>query len=197
MLNSEGAGAKTWGDSVVSTVYSGCHGANSHWDVTSAPAHPCHKFWANWKSNGREFLEAITIQGRLLLLLLSHFSRVQLCATPQMAAHQAPPSLGFSRQEHWSRLPFPSSMHESKKWKWSHSAVSNSLQPHGLQPTKLCRPWDYPGNSTRVGCHCLLWTRMVKNSLIRHKIYPPYPNSIGCQTGWSTSWNQECQEKYQ
>ena len=38
----------------------------------------------------------------LLLLLLSHFSHVRLCATPQMAAHQAPPSLGFSRQEHWS-----------------------------------------------------------------------------------------------
>ena len=31
------------------------------------------------------------------LLLLSHFSRVQLCMTPQTAAHQAPPSLGFSR----------------------------------------------------------------------------------------------------
>ena len=36
----------------------------------------------------------------LLLLLLSRFSRVRLCATPSMAAHQAPPSLGFSRQEH-------------------------------------------------------------------------------------------------
>ena len=44
----------------------------------------------------------------LLLLLLSCFSRVRLCATPQMAAHQAPPSLGFSRQEHWSGLRFPS-----------------------------------------------------------------------------------------
>ena len=49
------------------------------------------------------------------ILLLSRFSRVQLCATPQMAAHQAPPSLGFSRQEHWSGLPFPSPMHESGK----------------------------------------------------------------------------------
>ena len=38
-----------------------------------------------------------------------------------MAAHQAPPSLGFSRQEHWSGLPFPSPMHESEKWKWSKS----------------------------------------------------------------------------
>ena len=50
----------------------------------------------------------------LLLLLLSRFSRVRLCATPKTAAHQAPPSLGFSRQEHWSGLPFPSPMHESE-----------------------------------------------------------------------------------
>ena len=40
----------------------------------------------------------------LPLLLLSCFSRVRLCVTPQMAAHQALPSLGFSRQEHWSGL---------------------------------------------------------------------------------------------
>ena len=33
---------------------------------------------------------------------------LQSCATPQTAAHQASPSLGFSRQEHWSGLPFPS-----------------------------------------------------------------------------------------
>ena len=51
----------------------------------------------------------------LLLLLLSHLSRVRLCATPWTAARQAPPSLGFSRQEHWSGLPFPSPMHESEK----------------------------------------------------------------------------------
>ena len=36
------------------------------------------------------------------------------------------PSLGFSRQEHWSGLPFPSPMHESEKWKWSRSVVSDS-----------------------------------------------------------------------
>ena len=41
----------------------------------------------------------------LLLLLLSSFSHVWLCATPEMAAHQALPSLGFSRQEHWSHFP--------------------------------------------------------------------------------------------
>ena len=36
----------------------------------------------------------------MLLLLLSHVSHVRLCATPETAAHQAPPSLGFSRQEY-------------------------------------------------------------------------------------------------
>ena len=46
-----------------------------------------------------------------------------------MAAHQVPPSLGFSRQEHWSGLPFPSPMHESEKWKWSRSVVSDSRDP--------------------------------------------------------------------
>ena len=51
----------------------------------------------------------------LLLLLLSRFSHVRLCVTPETAAHQAPSSLGFSRQEHWSGLPFPSPMHESEK----------------------------------------------------------------------------------
>ena len=43
---------------------------------------------------------------------------LQLCPTlcdPIDGSHQAPPSLGFSRQEHWSGLPFPSPMHESEK----------------------------------------------------------------------------------
>ena len=50
----------------------------------------------------------------MLLLLLSCFSRVRLCATPETAAHQVPPSLGFSRQEHSSGLPFPSPVRESE-----------------------------------------------------------------------------------
>ena len=58
-----------------------------------------------------------------MLLLLSHFCRVRLCATPQMAAHQAPLSLGFSRQEHWSGLSFPAPMHEESE---SESEVAQS-----------------------------------------------------------------------
>ena len=46
-----------------------------------------------------------------------------------MVAHQAPLSLGFSRQEHWSELPLPSPMHDSEKWKWNCSIVSDSVTP--------------------------------------------------------------------
>ena len=111
-----------------------------------------------------------------LVLLLSHISRVRLCVTPQTAAHQVPPSLGFSRQEHWSGLPFPSPVHESEKWKWSRPVVSDSLRPHGLQPTSLLRPWDFPGKSTGVGCHCLLpknlkgtWNSLFKMPSLRRR----------------------------
>ena len=85
-----------------------------------------------------------------------------------MAAHQASPSLGFSRQEHWSGLPFPSPMYEIKKWKWSRSVVSDSLWPRGLQPTRLLHPWDFPGKSTGVGCHFLLQGIFLTQGLSPH-----------------------------
>ena len=106
----------------------------------------------------------------LLLLLLSRFSRVRFCATPYMAAHQASPSLGFSRQEYWSGLPFPSPVHESEKWKWRRSVVSNPQRPHGLQPSRLLRPWDFPGKSTGVGCHCLLWKMCLVLQIGKHQL---------------------------
>ena len=55
-------------------------------------------------------------------------------ATPWTVAHQAPRSMGLSRREYWSGLPFSSPMHESEKWKWkwSRSVMSDSWRPHGL-----------------------------------------------------------------
>ena len=41
-------------------------------------------------------------------------------------------------------------------WTWSRSVMSSSLRPHGLWPTRLLCPWDFPGNSTGVDCHFLL-----------------------------------------
>ena len=82
---------------------------------------------------------------------------LQSCPTLCNPIDSSPPGspvLGFSRQEHWSGLPFPSPMQESEKWKRSHSVVSDPQQPHGLQPSRLLRllrPWDFPGKSTGVG----------------------------------------------
>ena len=91
----------------------------------------------------------------VLLLLLSHFSHVQLCATPWTAAYQAPPSMGFSRQEYWSGVPLPSlrsvvtlgNLHSQQvpRWCWwfwhrSHSSESAKLffSCFDISDIKLC-----------------------------------------------------------
>ena len=68
--------------------------------------------------------------------------------------------------------------------------MSYSLWPHGLQPTRLLRPWEFPGKSTGVGCHCLLggwrelyllflseWSTNIsdKSSMDLHKFLPTSP----------------------
>ena len=48
------------------------------------------------------------------------------------------------------------------------SVLSDSVQPHRRQPTKLPRPWDSPGKNTGVGCHFLLQCIKVKVKLLSH-----------------------------
>ena len=56
---------------------------------------------------------------------------------------------------HWRRKWQPTPVFlPGEKWKWSCLVVSDSQWPHGLQPTRLLHPWDFPGKSTGVGCHC-------------------------------------------
>ena len=128
--------------------------------------------------------------------LLSCFSRARLSAIPQTAAHWAPPSLGFSRQEHWSGLPFPSPVHESEKWKWSHSVMSDSAT-HGLQPIRLLCPWDFPGKSTGEGCHCLLhWVSLVVwykySYLYQYVVYFHVSNQCPFFSAWETPFSFSC-----
>ena len=110
----------------------------------------------------------------LLLLLLSRFSRVRLCATPQRAAHQAALSLGLSRQEYRSGLPFPSPTHACMHAKLLQSSpalcqcTGFSRQEYWSElpfpsPTHACMlscfshlqlyasPQDSPGKNTGVG----------------------------------------------
>ena len=87
----------------------------------------------------------------LLLLLLSRFSRVQLCATPQTAAHQAPPSLELSRQEHQSGLPFPSPMllNHPQTTSDPHSPVHGKIVFHKTSP-QCQRGWGPPLHAVGV-----------------------------------------------
>ena len=87
----------------------------------------------------------------ILLLLLSHFSHVQLCATPWTAAHQAPLSTGVSRQEYWSGFPFPSPLLHSR---WILYQLSNKGSPRIVE--LVAYPFSSrssrPRNWTRVSC---------------------------------------------
>ena len=71
-------------------------------------------------------------------------------------------------------------MHESEKWKWCRSALSDSLRPHGLQLTRLLRPWDFPGKSTGVGCHCLLCPSWLQGGKYVNRIMEIKNNGTVC-----------------
>ena len=95
--------------------------------------------------------EGLTLTLRImLLLLLSHFSRVRLCATP---------SLGFSRQEHWSGVPFPSPVHKSE-------VKVKLLSRVRLSDTRDC---SLPGSSV----HGILQARVLEWGAIAFSVPNP------------------------
>ena len=60
------------------------------------------------------------------------------------------------------------------------SVVSDSVQPHRRQPTRLPRPWDSPGKSTGVGCHFLLQCMKVKSESEVAQSCPTLSNPMDC-----------------
>ena len=85
---------------------------------------------------------------------------LQSCPTlcdPRDSSPPGSPVLGIlqARTLEWVAISF------SNAWKWSRSVMSDPQRPHGLQPTRLLHPWEFPGKSTGVGstgvgCHFLL-----------------------------------------
>ena len=128
-------------------------------------------------------------------------------ATPRTVAWQAPLPMGLLRQEYWSGLPFPTPGDladpgiqtafpelQVDSSPLSHpgnhgypcccckvtSVVSNSVQPHRRQPTRLPCPWDSPGKNTGVGCHFLLQCMKVKSESEVTQSCPTLSNPMDC-----------------
>ena len=123
-----------------------------------------------------------TICNRAFFLVTQAQSCLTL-ETPWTVACQAPPSMGFSRQEYWSGLPFPSPGDLPDTGIKPESPVDSLPLPHlgstllllshfshvwlcatpKTKPTRLRRLWDSPGKNTGVGCHFLLQCMKVKS----------------------------------
>ena len=58
--------------------------------------------------------------------------------------------------------------------------MSDSRRPHGLQPTRLPRPWDSPGKNTGVGCHFLLQCMKVKSESEISQSCPTLHDPMDC-----------------
>ena len=86
------------------------------------------------------------------------------------------------------RLPTPGFLGfpggSAGKGKWSCSVMSDSLWPQGLQPTRLLHPWDFPGKSTGVGCHCLL-----QGIFLIQGLNPGLPHCRQMNPGKETTYN--------
>ena len=65
----------------------------------------------------------------------------------------------------WYVLPYP-----ARSMSFSHLVMSDSLLPHGLQPTRLLCPWDFPGKNTGVGCHFLLQSSQISSVQFSHSV---------------------------
>ena len=88
------------------------------------------------------------------------------------------PGILQARTLEWVAISF------SNAWKWKVKVKSVSrvwlLVTHGLQPTSLLRPWDFPGKSTGVGCHFLLQCMKVKSESEVAQSCPTLSNPMDC-----------------
>ena len=94
------------------------------------------------------------------------------------------PGILQARTLEWVAISFSN----AGKWKWSRSVVPDPQRPHGLQPTRLLRPWDFPGKSTGVRCHCLLRLFPTTMQLIQNQPYMSTCRKLLSKVNWKSLW---------
>ena len=107
------------------------------------------RMWTSW------VLKRMAVKGTGAELLDTDLW-LQSCPTLCDPIDSSPPGSAVpgtlqARTLEWVAISF------SNAWRWTRSVLSDSERPHGLQPTGLLCPWDFPGKNTGVGCHRLLW----------------------------------------
>ena len=103
------------------------------------------------------------------MCVLSCFSRVRLFVTPWTVAHQAPLSVGFSRQEYWSGLPFPS----------PGNLPNPESEPASLTSHALARRFF------TTSAHCCMYIVSKFNSLLKSYPWLPWCSFLHGWDGWA------------
>ena len=155
----------------------------------------CDREWWMEKTDSEFYVKMPDFKLLLLLLLLSLQSCPTLCDPIDSSPQGSPvPGILQARTLEWVAISF------SNAWMWkvkvkSLRRVQLLSTPWTAQPTRLPRPWDFPGKSTGVGCHCLLLYSMpfqpagtletvnnhpceVRCPAQRCHLYKPWANSL-------------------
>ena len=127
-----------------------------------------------------------------------------------MAAHQAPLSLGFSRQEPWSGLPFHSPMHESEKWKWSRDPMDCSLPGSSVHWIFQARVLEWVASAFSENSHLeqlkiavtFIYSVIIHNYssllgwivllMVAYKSAMLYTSKLAPGTSWMVQWLGLC-----
>ena len=134
-----------------------------------------HRFFSKNLGRFKQNLVDLTTWRKEKVKLLSH---VRLFATPWTVAHQAPPSMGFSRQEYWSGLPFPSPGDLPNPGIKSRSPI---LQADTLTSEP---PGKHGSNSSGSHLHRPAWTRVV------------FPGHLSWKELWIHLWEHDVESEF-
>ena len=174
-----------WSKAKANSILPKEHTGHSKHPIPTTQETTLHIDIIRWSTLKSDWLYSLQLKMETLYTVAATTKLLQSCLTLCDPTDGSPlgspiPGILQARTLEWVAISF------SNAWKWKVKVKSLSRvqlsRPHGLQPTRLLRPWDFPGKSTGVGCHCLLW----------EKLYTVSKNKTWSWL-WLRSWAPYCQ----
>ena len=141
-----------------------------------------------WDSPGKNTGVGCHFLLQCMKVKVMSFSRVRLLATPWTTAYQAPPSMGFSRQEYWSGLPLPSPPHLSRKPYTESASFLCGIHSLSFLETEIqCNSrWHVVSQRTMIFClFCRRWKQKLLDGTSGKDFYPSIlPALFGVWIWW-------------